>query len=140
MAADAVFMNDTLVRLLLKYNKLLVYSLYGLTRTTTRISSERIINIDSEQLLENACRFNSKALIDLIVKSGVTDWNYALYSACQGGHLKLAEWAIEKGATNWNYALQSACQSGHREFAEWAAEKGANCWNHVLQGACLEGY
>ena len=100
-------------------------------------------NLSSDNQLNKlyyAAKNRSLDIIKLLIKNGVTDWNYGLWGAAEGGHKDIVKLMIKKGVTSWSPGLAGAAEGGHIDIVQLMIEKGANNWNGGLHNAALGGH
>ena len=74
-----------------------------------------------------------KAIVNLMINKGATNWNWGLKAASIGGHLDMVKFFIDKGAKNFTYALISASYKGDLNIVKLLINKIGNIHDHVNQ-------
>lgn len=74
--------------------------------------------------------------IHILIKQGVTCWDWGMKYAAKGGHKDIIDFFISQGANDWNGGMSGASY-GHNELVDFFISQGANNWNTCM---CIAAY
>lgn len=83
-----------------------------------------------------AAEFNHRELVELLITEyNITEFNYGLAGAARGGYLMMMDLFIKKGADDYEWAMEYAARGGHVKCVEFCISRGAHNWYRALDGA-----